>query len=96
VLRSGALALLFLAGCAGEPMVEKVQPPPVPGIGVVHSIESAPEVAAAGGTAGSSTKRIGVRMADNSVQYFYSRATGLTEGERVEITADSQLRHPLP
>ena len=66
------------------------------GTGVIDSIVSAPESAAAGGTAGSSTKRIGVRMADNTIQFLDTRAVGLKVGERVEITPDGNLRRPAP
>jgi hypothetical protein len=89
--------LALLAACAGSPMEEAVEPPPAPGVGFVHSIESTPTHPAAGGTVGSSTKTVGVRMAhDNSVQYFRTRAVDLKIGERVELTADGKLRHPLP
>ena len=66
------------------------------GIGFVDSIVSAPASAAAGGSAGSSTKRIGVRMADNTIQYLDTRAVGLAVGDRVEITPDGNLRRPAP
>ena len=92
-----AFALTLLAGCAGSPMEEAIEPPAAAGIGFVHSIESTPTHPAAGGTVGSSTKTVGVRMAqDNSVQYFRTRAVDLKIGERVELTADGKLRHPLP
>jgi hypothetical protein len=90
------LPLAFLFGC-GSPMKEAVEPPPAPGVGFVQSIESTPTSPAAGGTAGSSTKTVGVRMAhDNSLQYFRTRAVDLKIGERVEITADGHLLHPKP
>jgi hypothetical protein len=66
------------------------------GIGFIDSVNSAPDNAAVGGSAGTSTKRIGVRMADNSIQYLDTRAVGLRVGERVEITADGNLRRPVP
>ena len=95
-MRWSVLACLILAACvAGEPTRDKVEPPPAPGVGFVHSIESTPASPAAGGSAGSSTKRVGVRMAaDNSVQYFRTRAVGLKLGERVEITPGGELLHP--
>ena len=68
----------------------------VAGVGVVDSVTSAPASAAAGGTAGSSTKRVGVRMANNTIQYLDTRAVGLNVGDRVEITQDGMLRHPVP
>lgn len=68
----------------------------IAGTGVVDSVTSAPASAAAGGSAGSSTKRVGVRMANNTIQYLDTRAVGLKVGDRVEITQDGMLRHPLP
>jgi hypothetical protein len=93
--RFAFFSLALLAACAGEPMKEAVEPPPTPGVGFVHSIESTPTHPAAGGTAGSSTKTVGVRMAhDNSLQYFRTRAVNLKIGERVELTADGHILHP--
>jgi hypothetical protein len=63
------------------------------GMGFVESVILAPENAAAGGTAGAPTKRIAVRMADNTLQFFDTRASGLRAGDRVEITPDGQLKH---
>ena len=34
-------------------------------------------------------------MEDGSVQYFDTAATDLAVGDRVEITSDGTLRHPL-
>jgi len=93
--RLAILLLLTLAGCAGEPMLERIEPAAAPGVGIVESITSAPEVAAAGGTAGSGTKYIAARMADGTRQTFFTRATGLKVGERVEVTPDGYLRHPV-
>jgi hypothetical protein len=74
------LALALLAGCAANATVE--------------SVVSAPESAAAGGSAGSSTKYVTVRMdADGSLRSFDTRAVGLKAGERVEITPEGRLRH---
>ena len=81
------------------PAAGTVVVPPAPtalrtGSGFIDSIKSAPASAAAGGSAGSSTKRIGVRMADNSLQYLDTRAVGLKVGDRVEITPEGMLRRP--
>jgi hypothetical protein len=64
------------------------------GVGFVDSITPAPQSAAAGGSAGSSSKRVGVRMADNTIQFLDTRAVGLKVGDRVEITPDGYLRNP--
>ena len=41
-------------------------------------------------------KRVGIRMADNSVQYFDTSAAGMSLGDRVEITADGYMKRPAP
>jgi plastocyanin len=64
------------------------------GFGRIESILAVPN-AAAGSTAASSNKRIVMRMEDGSVQYFDTAATDLAVGDRVEITSDGTLRHPL-
>ena len=90
-----ALALALLAGCATT-MTEKIQPAPaVAGRGVVESIELAPEVAAAGGTVGSGTKHVAVRMADGNLQTFDTRAVYLKVGKPVELQSDGHIRHPV-
>ena len=87
------LALALAAGCA---MTEKIElTPAASGRGVVESVELAPEMAAAGGTVGSGTKRVAVRMADSSVQTFETRAYGLKVGQKVEIQSDGHIRHPV-
>jgi len=92
-LTSSILALGLLAACA---MTEKIEPTPAAsGRGVVESIALAPESAAAGGTAGSGTKRVAVRMADGSLQVFETRAYGLKVGQRVELKPDGTIRHPV-
>jgi hypothetical protein len=35
-------------------------------------------------------------MADNSVQYLDTGATGLNLGDRVEITSDGYMKRPAP
>jgi len=57
------------------------------GVGSIDSITPVPN---------SSNKRVGVRMADNSVQYLDTAATGVNVGDRVEITADGYMKHPAP
>src|SRR5262245_52899268 len=66
------------------------------GTATVDSITPISPSAAAGGTAGGNNKRIGVRMADNTLQFLDTAATGLSVGERVEITSDGYLRRPAP
>jgi hypothetical protein len=75
--------------------------PPVPGplragFGRVASITPIPVAAAGGGTVMSATRRVGIRMDDGVVQYVDTTATPLSAGERVEITTDGKMRHPVP
>jgi hypothetical protein len=37
-------------------------------------------------------KRVGIRMADSSMQYFDTAAPGIRVGERVEITSDGYMK----
>jgi len=87
------VAAVLLGGCARS-MTEKVTPTGQAGTGTIESIVPAPEIAAAGGTAGSGTKRIVVRMADGTLQSFETRAVYLKVGERVEIQPGGYIRHP--
>ncbi|HVJ23723.1 MAG TPA: hypothetical protein VM756_07285, partial [Burkholderiales bacterium] len=61
-----------------------------PGFGRVEAITALPPSAAAGGTA---VSRFGIKMEDGTVQYVDSVATGVSVGDRVELTADGQLKH---
>ena len=74
--------------------------PPAPGplrvgFGRIDSITPIPVAAAGGGTVNSATRRVGLRMDDGSVQYIDTVATPLAVGERIEITSDGRMRHPL-
>ena len=89
---AGCLLLSFLAACVTEDTV--VVTPVTSGIGVVESVTLDPEHPAPGGAAGSPTKLIAVRMADNTLHYYGTRAIGLKPGQRVEITPDGVLRWP--
>lgn len=67
-----------------------VAPAPAPlrfGLGTIDSITPVPN---------SANKRVGIRMADNSVQYMDTAATGISVGERVEIMTDGYMKHPVP
>ena len=61
------------------------------GMGRIESIAPAP-TAAAGSTAGESTKRVAIRMADGTIQYVDTVATGMGIGDSVEITADGYMK----
>jgi hypothetical protein len=75
--------------------------PPAPGplrvgFGRIESITPIPVAAAGGGTMNSATRRVGIRMDDGSVQYVDTTAVPLSVGDRVEITMDGKMRHPVP
>lgn len=73
-----------------------VAPAPAPlqaGYGRVDTIVPIP-AAAAGATVPPANKRVGIRMDNGIVQYLDTNATGLSIGDRVEITADGMMRRP--
>jgi hypothetical protein len=75
-----------------------VAPAPAPlqaGYGRVETIVPVP-AAAAGATVPPATKRVGIRMDSGIVQYLDTNATGLSIGERIEITSDGMMRRPAP
>jgi len=61
------------------------------GMGRIESISPAP-TAAAGSSAGESTKRVAIRMSDGSVQHVDTVATGMGIGDSVEITSDGYMK----
>lgn len=78
------------------PVVVVAAPALRAGFGRIDSIAPAPEAsAAAGGTAPGPMQRIGLRMDDGVVQYVDTRAQFLSVGDRVEITRDGYIRHPV-
>ena len=60
------------------------------GHGRIESILAQPPSAAAGG---STLRRVANRMDDGSMQWVDTAASGLSIGERVELTSDGQIRH---
>lgn len=62
---------------------------PKVGHGRIESITALPPSAAAGGGA---AQRIGVKMDDGTVQYLDTSAPNLAIGDRIEITANGNLR----
>jgi len=103
-----SIAVALLAGCATESRVTSA-PAPVAaapavvaapaaaplraGLGRIESILAVP-TAAGGRTESNSTKRIVMKMADGSMQYFDTEAAGLAAGDRIEITKEGNMRHP--
>jgi hypothetical protein len=59
------------------------------GPGRIESIAALPPSAAAGGTA---ARRIGVKMDDGSMQFLDTAAPNLAIGDRIEITAEGNIR----
>lgn len=62
-----------------------------PGVGRVESITTIP----APNTASGSTQRFGIKMGDGTVQYVDSNAPTIAIGDRVELTGNGYLRHPI-
>jgi hypothetical protein len=84
----GAAVVVPQPAAGGSAVV--VPPAPAPlraGIGSIDSITPVPN---------SSNKRVGIRMADNTMQYFDTAAPGMALGDRVEITADGYMKRPAP
>ena len=59
------------------------------GPGRIESIAALPPSAAAGGTA---ARRIGVKMDDGTMQFLDTAAPNLAIGDRIEITAEGNIR----
>jgi len=83
---------------AGQTVIVPPTPPALrAGIGRVESIIPVPQTSAsAGGTAPGPLNRLGIRMADGTLQYVDTAAASIAVGDRVELTADRHLRHPVP
>ena len=64
------------------------------GFGRIDSILVVPN-ASAGGTAPSPSKRIAMRMDDGTMQHFDTNADDLKIGDRIEITPNGTMRHPV-
>ena len=64
------------------------------GFGRIETMTGAP-TASAGATAPSPMQRLGIRMDDGSMQYVDTASTGLSVGDRVELTREGYIRrHP--
>lgn len=62
-----------------------------PGMGRIESMGPAP-AASAGGTAASAMHRLNVRMDDGTLQPVDTPSTGLSVGDRIELTRDGYIR----
>lgn len=90
VVTPAAPAVVVPQAAATAPSV--VVPAPVAvraGHGRIASIAALPPSAAAGG---GTAQRIGVKMDDGTLQYLDTGAPNLAIGDRVEITAEGNLR----
>ena len=76
-------------GVSAAPVVQAVQIRP--GFGRIESMGAAP-TASAGATAQSSMQRLTIRMDDGSMQHVDTPSTGLSIGDRVELTRDGFIR----
>lgn len=79
-----------------QPQAQVVVPATAPlraGHGRIESITPLPTSAATGSGQVKQQRRIGIKMDDGTLQYVDTAAEGLSIGERVEITADGQIRH---
>ena len=63
------------------------------GFGRIESILAVPS-AAAGGTS-KPNSRVMMKMDDGSTQYFDTQAAGMAVGDRIEITTNGTMRHPV-
>jgi hypothetical protein len=76
-------------GAAPAPIVQSVALKP--GMGRIETMGAAP-TASAGGTAASPMQRLGIRMDDGSMQYVDTPSTGLSIGDRIELTREGFIR----
>jgi|RhiMetdeSRZDD1v2_1073273.scaffolds.fasta_scaffold276124_3 hypothetical protein len=56
-------------------------------------IESITPMQPSAATGGSTMRRLGIRMEDGTVQYVDTAAQGLSNGDRIELTADGHIKH---
>jgi hypothetical protein len=79
-------------GASAAPIVQSIALKP--GLGRIETIGQAP-TASAGGTAQSPMQRLGIRMDDGTMQYVDTPSTGLSMGDRIELTREGYIRrHP--
>jgi hypothetical protein len=86
-------ATVVVPPSAAAPVVTVPTPTAIrAGFGRIESITALPTSAAVGGTV-KPQRRIGIKMDDGIVQYVDTAAEGLSIGERVELTADGNIKH---
>jgi hypothetical protein len=68
-----------------------------PGFGRIESMAPVATAASAGGTASASMQRLNIRMDEGSMQVVDTPSTGLSIGDRVELTREGFIRRiPQP
>ena len=65
------------------------------GIGSIESITAVPVSSGAGTAAYGAMRRLGIKMNDGTVQYVDSEVPNVAVGDRVELTANGYIRHPI-
>jgi len=77
------------------PVPQTVVVPPAirPGVGRVESITGVPP--SSGRTYDRTTLRLGIKMGDGTVQYVDSEVPNVAIGDRVELTANGYILHPI-
>lgn len=76
-----------------------VAPAPAPlraGYGRIEAIVPVPAAAAAGSSVPGADKRISIRMDDGTMQYLDTAAPNIAVGDRVQLTTDGRMIHPVP
>jgi hypothetical protein len=75
-----------------------VAPQPValrPGTGRVESITAIPASSGTYPTSYGAMRRLGIKMNDGTVQYVDSEVPNVAVGDRVELTANGYILHPI-
>jgi len=85
-------ATVVVPQVAAAPVVVPMPTAIQPGFGRIETITALAASAAAGGTV-KPLRRIGIKMENGTVQYVDTAAEGLSIGQRVELTKDSQILH---
>jgi len=76
---------------APAPQTVVVPPAIRPGVGRVESITAVPPAR----TYDRGTRRLGIKMSDGTVQYVDSEVPNVAIGDRVELTANGYILHPI-
>ena len=80
---------------APAPQTVVVPQPIRPGTGRVESITAIPASSSAYPTSYGAMKRLGIKMNDGTLQYVDSEVPNVAIGDRVELTANGYILHPI-